>query len=292
MKIIILGASGLIGHKLLHTFKNSDHEIFGIIHGKKNDFLNIEFLQEDSILEEFNILDFIKLEGIFDAIKPDVVLNCVGITKRKEEVNNLEYTIEVNSLFPHKLANLAKRMNFRVIHFSTDCVFNGETGNYNEESNTTGEDIYGKTKALGEIKYPHTLTVRSSFIGRELTGQTELLEWLISQNGKTIKGFTKAMYSGVSTTFMSRVILDIMENYPKLSNLYQLATPEPISKYDLLCLARDSFSLDIEIVPDDTFEIQPTLNGKKLRKAMNLTIPSWEEMMNELASDQLYIEDY
>jgi len=288
MKIVILGASGLIGHKLFQTMQAAGHKTYGILHGKKSDFSGIELLQSDSIIESVEVMDFDKLHGILHAIQPDVVLNCIGITKRKEAVNDPIQALGVNSLFPHRLANLAQEMNFRVIHFSTDCVFNGELGNYNEESDTTGEDAYGKTKALGEIRYPHTLTVRSSFIGRELSGKTELLEWLISENGNTIKGFTQAWYSGVSTIFMAKTVLDIIENYPNISGLHQLSTPEPISKYDLLCLARDAYKLDIEIIPDSSFGIKPTLDGRKLRKAMNLNVPSWQEMMNELAADTLY----
>lgn len=292
MKIVILGASGLIGHKLFQTLIRSGHDTYGLIHGKKATFSNIEILQGNTIIESVDILEFDKLQGILHALQPEVVLNCVGITKRKEEVNDPIHALRVNSLFPHQLASLAKEMNIRVIHFSTDCVFNGEVGNYSEGSHTTGEDAYGKTKALGEIRYPHALTIRSSFIGRELVAHTELLEWLISQNGKTIKGFTNAMYSGVSTIYMSKVIQDIIENHPQLSHLYQLATPEPISKYDLLCLARDAFKLDIDIIPDGNFVIKPTLNGDKLSKAIDLSVPSWQDMMNDLASDLSYPRDH
>ena len=288
MKLVILGASGLIGHKLFQTFSASDHETLGMIHGRKSDFAEIDFLQSDAISESLDVLDFDALKKSLDEIKPDVVLNCVGITKRKPEINVPLLAIGVNSMFPHKLAALAKKKDFRVIHFSTDCVFNGATGNYNEASVTTGEDAYGQTKALGEIRYPHTLTIRSSFIGREISGRTELLEWLLSQNGKTIKGFTRAMYSGVSTAFMSRTVLDIIENHPDISDLHQLSVPEPISKYDLLCLARDAFKLDIEIVPDDDFEIMPTLDGSKLRAAMDVNVPSWQTMMEEIAADSTY----
>ena len=288
MKIVILGVSGLIGHKLYQTLGAAGHEMLGFLHGSKQRFADIDFLQSDSIVESVEVLDFEQLTDQLSQFAPDVVLNCAGITKRKPEVEQPLLAIGVNALFPHRLAELARQNNFRVIHFSTDCVFNGKTGNYDEQSVTTGEDAYGQTKALGEIRYPHTLTIRSSFIGRELVGKTELLEWLIAQDGKTIKGFRKAMYSGVSTLFMSRVVQDIIENHPEISHLHQLAIDKPISKYDLLCLARDAFKLDIEIIPDDSFEIQPTLNGAKLKSAMQLSIPSWQEMMTELAADTLY----
>ncbi len=288
MKIVVLGASGLIGHKLFQIIGASEHESVGLVHGSKTRFSEHSFLQSPAIEDGLDVLDFDRLTSDLERLQPDVVLNCVGITKRKPEVSVPLLAIGVNSMFPHRLAELAGERNFRVIHFSTDCVFNGLLGNYNEQSVTTGEDAYGQTKALGEIRYPHTLTIRSSFIGRELAGRTELLEWLIGQNGKTIKGFTKAMYSGVSTHCMSRVVLDIIENHPQISHLHQLSTVEPISKYDLLCLARDAFNLDIEIIPDDSFEIKPTLDGSKLRGAMDVKVPGWEEMMAEIAADPTY----
>jgi dTDP-4-dehydrorhamnose reductase len=288
VNIVILGATGLIGHKLYQRLRLTGHTVSGFIHGRVADFPNVDFLQSGDIVEQTDVLAFDDLAAQIQERRADVVLNCVGITKRKSEVNDPLLAIGVNSLFPHKLVELSRSAGFRVIHFSTDCVFNGETGDYTEDSNTTGEDAYGKTKALGEIRYPESLTIRSSFIGRELAGKTELLEWLLAQEGNTIKGFTEAYYSGVSTLFMAEVVRDIIENYPDLSHLHQLATPEPISKYDLLCCARDAFGLDVEIVPDDSFKIKPTLNGGKLANAMKLTVPNWRSMMAELAADPTY----
>ena len=188
----------------------------------------------------------------------------------------------VNSLFPHKLANWAKINDKRVIHFSTDCVFDGKIGNYNEKSLTTAEDLYGRTKALGEINYSHTLTIRSSFIGQELFDKTELLDWFLSQDGKQIKGFKNTLYSGVSTIFMSRLVANIILNFPDLSGLYQLSPEKPISKYDLLSIAKDTFGVNVEIIPDVMHIHTPTLDSSKLRTELNLKIPSWVEMMREL----------
>ena len=288
MNIIVLGATGLIGHKLYQKLTLAGHNVAGFIHGRVGDFPNVEFLQNGDIVEQVDVLAFDALAQEIRVRNADVVLNCIGITKRKPEVDVPLLAIGVNSLFPHRLVELSRSLAFRVIHFSTDCVFNGDTGDYTEDSVTTGEDAYGKTKALGEVRYPESLTIRSSFIGRELAGKTELLEWLIAQNGSTIKGFTEAYYSGVSTIYMAEVVRNIIENYPNLSDLHQLAMPEPISKYDLLCCARDAFGLDVEIVPDSSFEIKPTLNGQKLAGAMKLSIPDWSEMMAELAAEPLY----
>ena len=233
-------------------------------------------------------LNFAHLRGILHALNPEVVLNCIGITKRRPAVNDPLQAITVNSLLPHRLADWGNQNSCRVIHFSTDCVFDGSVGNYDEDSDTTGKDPYGKTKALGEIRYPHSLTIRSSFIGRELSEKSELLEWFLAQRGKRIRGFTKAWYSGVSTIQMCRVVGDIIEFHPELGGLLTLAMPQPIAKYDLLSIAKQAFGIDVEIEPDDSFETKPTLNGEKLQSTMNLELPSWQEMMEELASDQLY----
>ena len=232
-----------------------------------------------------DVLNFEVLTGALAAIDPDVIINCVGITKRKKEIENTRRTLYINALFPHKLAEWSKVNNKRIIHFSTDCVFDGKIGNYREESLTTAKDLYGRTKALGEINYNHALTLRSSFIGRELFSKTELLEWFLSQKGSSIKGYTKALYTGVSTTFLSQIIADIIENHPNLSGIKQLSTENPISKYELLCLAREAFKCKIEIVPDDTLEIKSTLKGNKLKDALGYTVPSWAKMMNDLARD-------
>ena len=288
MRALILGASGLIGHMLFRKLSDRFDQCYGTLHRSRSDFANIELFNTDRIIDRVDVADWDNLQGILQAVSPDVVLNCVGITKRKPAVNDPLQAIGVNSLFPHKLAAWGSKTQTRVVHFSTDCVFDGSIGDYDEESDTTGKDAYGKTKALGEIRYPHSLTIRSSFIGREIDGKSELLEWFLAQQGKEIRGFTNALYSGVSTIEMCRVVGDIIESHPELGGLYTLAMPQPISKYDLLCLAREAFQLDVEIVADDEFEIKPTLNGNKLREAIGVQLPQWPDMMKKLAADPFY----
>ena len=287
MNIVILGASGLIGHKLFQKLSKRFSTVYAVMHRTKEELAQFDlFNNNPNVIYDVDVLEFEKLTGILTALQADVVLNCVGITKRKEEINMPSLAIETNALYPHKLADWAKENSARIIHFSTDCVFDGSIGNYNSESPTTGKDAYGKTKAMGEIRYDHSLTIRSSFIGQELLGKTELLEWFLNQTSPQIKGFTKAFYSGVSTIFMSKVVGDIIESYPDISDLQTLAIENPISKYDLLCLAKEAYNIDVEIIPDDNFEIKPTLDGSKLAKKMNLKVPSWKEMMDELATEK------
>jgi dTDP-4-dehydrorhamnose reductase len=284
MKVLILGVSGLIGHKLLQEL-SVDHEVFGTLHKTKAQYNNLALFAASTIIEGIDVLKFEKLIGVMKEIDPDVVLNCTGITKRKINQNNTLEVIETNAAFPHKLALWAKNNNKRVIHFSTDCVFNGKDGDYTEDSLTTAEDLYGRTKALGEIRYDHTLTIRSSFIGQELFDRTELLDWVLGQDGRQIKGFKNALYSGVSTIFMARTVKDIITNHTKLNSIYQLAPDVPISKYDLICLIKKAFGLEIDVIPETDYVHRPTLIAAKLKNQMGIKVPSWEEMIEELAND-------
>lgn len=285
MRILILGVSGLIGHKIFQELSTS-FEVFGTLHKSKKLYGNLPLFSEQNVIENINVSEFEILKGVLYAVNPDFILNCVGITKRKTEINNTFEVLTINSVFPHQLANWAKINQKRVIHFSTDCVFDGKIGNYRETSLTTAEDVYGRTKALGEINYKHTLTIRSSFIGQELFGKTELLEWFLAQNGKQIRGFTNTLYSGVSTTFMARIVKNIISNFPNLSGLYHLATDKPISKYELLCLAKEAFNVNVDIIPEDEHVHLPTLDASKLKRKINLIVPGWKEMMNELGSNK------
>ena len=285
MKVIVLGASGLIGSYMFNELSKK-FETIGTIRKSKTDHENIKLFKSDNIIDKIDILNLDKLINLFQNLKPDVIVNCIGVTKRKITENVLD-VIKINSIFPHELAKWGSNNSAKIIHFSTDCVFNGLEGNYNEKSNTNAFDIYGKTKALGEIQYKNSLTIRSSFIGRELFDKIELLEWVISNNGKKIKGFKKTMYSGVSALFLSKLIKDIIINHSKINGLYQLSYDTPISKYDLLCLIRDCFKLNLEIIPENNKSHCPTLDSSKLKNKINFDIPSWKDMLTELKNNKI-----
>lgn len=285
MRVLILGVSGLIGHKLFQELSAS-FEVFGTLHKCKIQYGNLPLFSSENIIENIDVTNFEMLKGIIYAVNPKVILNCIGITKRKIDINSPLEVLTINSVFPHQLANWAKPNKKRIIHFSTDCVFDGKIGNYNETSLTTAEDIYGRTKALGEINYNHTLTLRSSFIGQELFDRTELLDWFLSQDGKQVSGYKNTLYSGVSSLFMARVVTDIISNFPNLSGLYQLAPDKPISKYELLSIAKEAFDVNVKIIPEEKHVHHPTLDASKLKSEINLVVPSWKEMMKELASDK------
>lgn len=283
MKVLILGVSGLIGHTLLREL-SPVFEIYGTLHRSKHQYGNNKLFKGENIIDLVDVSNFSALEDIIDRINPSVIINCVGITKRKINSGNIYNTININASFPHRLAQFAKALQTRIIHFSTDCVFDGSIGNYNEDSITSASDLYGRTKALGEINYENTLTIRSSFIGQEIYDKTELLDWFLSQEGMKIKGYRRTLYSGVSTLYMSEVIKLILIQFPELHGLFQLSPPVPISKYDLLCLAKEAYGLKVDIIPDDQLVHQPTLNGSKLKNAIGIDVPDWKQMLKGLAN--------
>lgn len=285
MRILILGASGLIGHKLWQVLGRRFEDVHCALHGSQATLSKFGVFNGAKVHEHVAVEDWTLLEALLARVRPQVVLNCAGITKRRAIINNAIHAITVNALMPHRLSRWAGEHNARVIHFSTDCVFDGKDGPYTEQSPTTGKDAYGQTKALGEIRYDHCLTIRSSFIGRELSVHSELLDWLLAQNGKKIKGFSQAWYSGISTLEMARIVGDIIAHRPDINGLHQLSTLEPINKFDLLCLARDAFKVDVEIIPDPSFVTSPTLDSSLLRSKMKIELPSWPEMMVALAAD-------
>ena len=288
-RILIFGASGMIGHALWRALSLSSHDIFGTMYGRGDRFAHLHGLFQRNVSESFDAGDPQQVRSILQQVHPEVVVNCVGITKRKNEANDLAAMFQVNALFPHQVALWAKQNKARVIHFSTDCVFDGATGNYHERSVMTAPDLYGQSKYFGELDYDHCLTIRTSMIGREISGFSELLEWFLAQKGKRIRGFRNALYSGVTTNTMAPIIRRIIEHQPDLSGRYQVAGPV-ISKYDLLCQLRDAFGLDMTIEPDESFHCDRTLQSNKFTKATGIKMPAWSEMIANLVRDRDFYE--
>jgi dTDP-4-dehydrorhamnose reductase len=179
----------------------------------------------------------------------------------------------------------------RVVHFSTDCVFNGHRGNYSEEDVSDAEDLYGKSKFLGEVTVANALTLRTSIIGRELTEHRSLLDWFLSQNHKTVRGYRKVIYSGVTTNHLAELVASIIQKHPGLNGLYQVAS-EPISKYDLLCLVREAYQLDVRIEPDDLEMSDRSMRCDRLREAIAYKCPAWPVLAHQLAEDTIPYESW
>jgi dTDP-4-dehydrorhamnose reductase len=223
------------------------------------------------------------MRDVINDFKPEVVINAVGIIKQREDANAYIPNLEINALMPHKLSKLCENAGARLIHLSTDCVFSGNKGNYVEDDFPDVVDLYGRCKYLGEVKSKHCVTFRTSIIGMELLYKKSLIEWFLSQKGN-MRGFSKAIYTGVTTMEMARVIENVLVNHTDLSGVYHLAS-EPISKYVLLRkLAKQLNLTSITIEPDDTLVCDRSLCGEKFKRETGYEVPSWDDMIYELAN--------
>lgn len=221
---------------------------------------------------------------LFAQLRPDVVVNCIGLVKQLADADDPLLAIPINSLLPHRLARLCDLAGARLVHMSTDCVFSGRKGGYHEKDPSDAEDLYGKSKFLGEVDYPHAITLRTSIIGHELQGAHSLIGWFLSQE-QQCKGFVKAIYSGLPTVVLARLVRDVIIPQTGLSGLYHVAS-KPISKYDLLCLVAKTYRKSIEIIPDDSLVIDRSLNADRFREATGYVAPDWPELIKAMHSYQ------
>jgi dTDP-4-dehydrorhamnose reductase len=231
-------------------------------------------------------IDFDSVARAIADVKPDVVINCIGIIKQLKVAKDPIVSLSINSLYPHRLAILCRAAGARMIHISTDCVFSGRKGLYTEDDVSDAEDLYGRTKFLGEVAGPGCLTLRTSIIGRELHSASGLIDWFLSNRGGKIRGFRKAIYTGFTTQALATIVADVIHRHPELSGVWQVSS-EPISKFDLLTLVNEVYHAGIEIEPDDTFKCDRSLNSARFRAAVNFRPPSWPEMISEMHCDPL-----
>jgi len=228
--------------------------------------------------------DLATVQRAIERSNPDVVINCIGIVKQLPAASDPLPSIAINALFPHQLAKICRQKNIRLIHMSSDCVFSGNRGNYSEDDPSDAEDLYGRTKYLGEVNYPGCLTVRTSIIGRELETAHGLIEWFLSQEGKTVSGYRKAIFSGLTTIALSEIIGEIISDYPVLHGIRQIAS-EPVSKYDLLNLVKKTYGMTITLEPDETVVNDRSLNPSKFNKETTIKTPSWQRMISQMFDD-------
>lgn len=282
MRILILGGSGMLGHRLWMNLRK-EHEVWVTVRGEHNPFPDVPEFPEEFVRYRVDGMMFEEITRAFASIQPDLVINCIGLIKQMGHLaKDPLFSIQLNSLLPHRISLLCRTAKIRMIHISTDCVFSGNKGNYREEDQSDAQDLYGRTKFLGEVNYPHCVTLRTSIIGLELKNRLGLIEWFLAQQG-TIKGFKRAIFTGFTTDELSRIIAQYVIPNSNLHGLYQVSS-NPISKFDLLTLAKGSFKKDIEILPDEDFFSDRSLDSTRFRQFTGYQPPSWNTMMDELAS--------
>jgi dTDP-4-dehydrorhamnose reductase len=278
MRILILGADGMIGHKIAQSLedfelilasrKSISSKSIGIINGK----MVLHNLITDS------------LDLLLDNTTPDIIINCAGITTRRGVEDNIVNTELLNSDLPHKLDSWANLNSKKLIHFSTDCVFSGNRGNYLDNDFADAEDIYGKSKALGEVNSPNTLTIRCSMIGRELYNFTELFEWLKKNKNKKIEGYSKVFYSGITTVRMGKILNQILNKNLNLSGIYNISST-PISKFDLLVKLSKAFNLNVDIKQNKNNKSNKVLISEKFTEITGIYPPNWDDLISEFEED-------
>jgi dTDP-4-dehydrorhamnose reductase len=285
MRILILGGNGMIGHKVYQVLKEDYQDTWVSLRQPIEKSKSKELFDAEKVVSGLELSDFTKLTETLDLLNPDIIINAAGITIRRGVNSLVSKSIILNSALPHFIEEWANlREGKRVIHFSTDCVFSGSRGSYTEKSFTDAIDVYGKTKALGELSGPKSLTLRGSMIGREIENKTELLEWFLKNNSKEVKGFSNVIYSGITTLHMAFFVKQIISEFPDLSGLYNVASV-PISKYDLLRLFNKYFKNNSTIVNDSEYHSRKDLIADKFYKATNFNIPSWEDLVVDLKED-------
>ena len=283
MRLLIFGAAGMLGHKALQTLAGR-FEVAGTVRRPLADYAGLSSLSDARLFPGVSADDPGSVEGALDSFRPDAVLNCIGVVKQLKQAHNPVVSIGINALFPHQIATQCRARGIRMVQFSTDCVFSGHTGNYNEDDPPDAEDLYGRTKLLGEIVGPGCLTLRTSIVGRELDRHTGLFDWFLSNRGGRVKGYRRALYTGYTTLALSRLIGDILEHHPGLEGLWHVAS-DAINKYDLLVMLNEAVGSGITIEPDDAFICDRRLDSTRFRRATDHSPPSWPEMIEELAAD-------
>jgi len=282
MKVLILGSSGMIGSTVLRVLsEKSDWEVFGTVRDGRVKIFFSEQIQKH-LIAGINIENQDLLIKVLEQVRPDVVVNCAGLTKHKTDADDPLVSIPINTLMPHRLANLCKLVGARLIHISTDCVFSGKKGGYVESDFADARDVYGKSKALGEVLYPHAITLRTSTIGHELESKYGLLDWFLSQE-VSCKGYTRAIFSGLPTVVFAQIVRDVVIPQKQLSGLYHVAAA-PIGKFELLEIIADVYGKTINIESDDNLVIDRSLNADRFRLDAGYIAPDWQSLIKSMYS--------
>jgi dTDP-4-dehydrorhamnose reductase len=283
MRVLITGGTGMLGHKLVQQL-SKNFEIHSTIRGSFGDVQRFGIYERDRLIENVDLAETADIRRTIDAVKPDVVINAAGVIKQRPSSKDVVTTLMINSILPQRLAGLSSEHGFRLVVISTDCVFNGERGNYNENDPADAFDIYGRSKNLGEVSADNCLTLRTSIIGREFTAGHSLVEWFLSNRGGKVKGFRQAIYSGFPTIVFADIISNLLIQHPALSGIYHVSS-DPIDKFRLLGMINEAYSAGVTIEPDDSFKIDRSLDSSRFRNETGFAPPTWPEMIDRMAAD-------
>ncbi|MEW6686545.1 MAG: SDR family oxidoreductase [Candidatus Edwardsbacteria bacterium] len=285
MKVLVLGVGGMLGHKVYQVFAESGIEVYGTMRKSLPEYISYSIFKEKNVIDNIDVRVSDNVQECLLRIKPDCVINCVGVIKSL--VKDPSETIAINSLFPHRIAKISTLINCRLIHISTDCVFSGKQGDYTEDSIPDATDLYGRSKLLGEVTGEPHLTIRTSIIGRELKTKHNLLEWILNSEG-TIKGYVNAVFTGVTTKTLAKLLLRLLFEF-NLTGLIHIGG-EKINKYELACLVKKVFRLnDLTVEKFNEFYCDRSLRTERFKQT-GIHVPSMEEMLSELCEENSIYE--
>ena len=280
MKLLIFGPDGLLGNTIIKFFfQKNDYEVFGLL----RDSSKIRFFKKNyqkNFFEIKNVLDFVDIEKKIKELRPNVIINCLGITNKNFSNNLICKYIQINSLFPHKLHQICTSLDIRLIHLSTDCIFSGRKGFYSETDIPDPIDFYGKSKFLGELNYANSITLRKSVIGHELITKNGLLEWFLSEEGP-IEGYKNAIFSGLTVLELARIINDFILPRKDLNGIFNVSGL-PISKYDLLKAISSEYQKSIKIIPNELIKIDRSLDSSSFNKCTGYKPKKWPELIKSM----------
>ncbi len=285
MRVLVLGAAGMLGHKLLQRF---GPRAVGTVRSASQVELLRQLAPEAEIAAGIDARDDDELRRLLSRVEPTLVLNAIGLVKQREL--DPDEAAAINTALPHRLADACRAANARLIHFSTDCVFRGAKGGYRESDTPDADDLYGRSKRLGEVEGPGCLTLRTSIIGRELASTQGLVEWFLSNRGGAVKGYAKAVFSGVPTLELAQAVEQIAEHHPKLEGIYHVAA-DPIDKLELLRLIDAAYGAGVSVEPDESVVIDRSLDGSRFRTATGLSFPAWPALVERMAADPTPYEE-
>ncbi|MDP1795206.1 MAG: SDR family oxidoreductase [Acidimicrobiales bacterium] len=281
-RILVVGASGMLGHEAIRVLA-PDFEVWGAC--RRPEELPDLGVPTERLLGGLDATDPDSAYELIDDVEPDFVLNAVGIVKQRPDAKAAIPSIAVNSLWPHVLADACERNEARMVHVSTDCVFSGSRGGYVETDVPDAFDLYGRSKLLGEVTdRDNTVTLRTSIIGWQLGDPTGLVGWFAAHRDEPLKGFTKAVFSGLTTQALTEVIRDVVILDASLSGLWHTSAA-PIDKYSLLTKLADQLGWDVEIVPSEEPVIDRSLDSTRFGEHTGWAPPSWDEMLAGLARE-------
>ena len=280
MKVLVIGVSGMLGNTMMRVLsQNPALEVWGTA---RSPSVRQYFPPEvgTRIIAGVDVENQDILTRVLAKLRPVALVNCVGLVKQLAEADDPLLALPINAMLPHRLARLCALGGARLVHVSTDCVFNGTKGNYRESDPSDAEDLYGKSKFLGEVAYPQTVTLRTSIIGHELASARGLIDWFLAQEGH-VKGYSRAIFSGLPTVELARVVRDFVLPHPGISGVFHVAS-KPIAKLDLLRLVAEVYGKSIEIVPDDAVVIDRSLNADRFHEATGYVVPPWPELVKRM----------